>query len=76
MLWNVALPAPMSVLTTFSAVPVVDAIVLPAPVTSIVPLVAASKPLPLVVVMSRPPPVKLSVWPSLPLITSPHWRRC
>ena len=68
MRWNVAPPAPMSVLATLSAVPdVVESIVLPAPETTSVPLVVAVIPAPVVVSMSRPPPESVSVWPSLPV---------
>ena len=55
----------MVVLTTFSAVPVVVAIVLPVPVTLTVPPPVATKPPPLVASMSSPPPVKLMVAPVL-----------
>ena len=65
MLWNVRPDAPMSVLTTLRAMPVVLVIELPVPVTLIVPLVSALMPRPLVVSMSRPPPERVSVWPSL-----------
>ena len=52
---------PMSVLVTLSAVADVESIVLPVPETTIVPLLLAKMPRPLVVSMSRPPPVRLSV---------------
>ena len=55
----------MFVLATFSAVPVVVAIVLTVPVTLTVPPPVATKPLPLVASMSSPPPVKLMVAPVL-----------
>ena len=63
--WNVA--PPRSVLLTLTAVPVVVAIELPAPVTVSVPLFVALMPAPVVASTSRPPPEKLSVWPSLPV---------
>ena len=44
-------------------VPVVVVMLLPVPVTLIVPPPVAAKPVPLVVSMSRPPPVKLIVAP-------------
>ena len=65
MLWNVSPLAPMVVLATFSAVPVVVAIVLTVPVTLTVPPPVAWNPPPLVASMSSPPPVKLMVAPVL-----------
>ena len=65
MLWNVIPLAPMVVLATFSAVPVVVAIVLAVPVTLTVPPPVAWNPPPLVASMSSPPPVKLIVAPVL-----------
>ena len=67
MLRKVSPPAPMVVLTTLSAVPLVDAIVfgLAPVVTPIVPPPVALKPAPLVVVIASPPPVKLIVAPVL-----------
>src|SRR5205085_11471680 len=55
--------APMFVLDTFRAVPVVESIVLAEPVTLTVPPPVALKPAPLVVSMLRPPPLKVIVWP-------------
>jgi len=60
----------MSVFAISRARPVVLSIVLPLPVTWIVPLVSAWRPLPVVVSMSSPPPFRFSVWPSLALITT------
>ena len=54
----------MSVFATSSATPETLLIVLPAPVTFSVPLCGAWMPRP-VLSMSRPPPVRFSVWPSL-----------
>ena len=56
---------PKSVLVTLSAVADVESIVLPVPETTSVPLLLAKMPRPVVVSMSRPPPVRFSVWPSL-----------
>ena len=68
MLWNVRSAAPIVVLATLSAVPVVEVMVLPEPCTVTVPPPVALKPVPLVVVMSRPLPpaaLKLMVAPVL-----------
>ena len=62
---NVTPLAPVSVLLSLKLLPEPVSIVLPLPVTFSVPLVAASRPLPLVVSMSSPPPERVSVWPSL-----------
>ncbi len=56
MLWNVTLLAPIVVLATLSAVPVPELMVLPVPCTVTVPPPVARKPVPEVVVMSRPLP--------------------
>ena len=63
MLWNVTSAAPMVVLAMLSAVPVPELMVLPAPCTVTVPPPVALKPVPEVVVMSRPlpPPVGVEV---------------
>ena len=63
--WRVAPAAPMSVLTTLSAVPVPVWIVFPPPVTASVPLAVAVIPAPDVVSMSSPPPASVRVCPSL-----------
>jgi hypothetical protein len=55
MLWNVSPLAPMVVLATFSAVALVELMLLPEPVTFTIPPPVATKPLPVVVSMSRPP---------------------
>ena len=62
---NVTPPAPTVTPLRLSAVPVVVVMLLPEPVTLIVPPPVASKPMPLVVSMSSPPPVKLIVAPVL-----------
>src|SRR3954469_363943 len=55
MLWKVRALAPIVVLATFSAVPVVDEIVLPVPETTTVPPPVALKPAPDVLVIPSPP---------------------
>src|SRR5947207_12101046 len=54
--------APMFVLATLRAVPVVESIVLTVPVTLTVPPPVALKPAPEVVSMFRPPPLNVIVW--------------
>src|SRR5689334_19234748 len=63
MLWNVSPLAPMFVLETVSAVPVVVSIVFAVPVTLTVPPPVALKPAPEVVSMLRPPLLKVIVCP-------------
>jgi hypothetical protein len=63
MLWKVIPEPPIVVFWTFSAVPVVEEIVLPVPPTVTVPPPVALIPLPEVVVIASPPPVKAIVWP-------------
>src|SRR4051794_26780243 len=65
MLRKVSALAPIVVLATFKAVPVDVVMVLAAPVTLTVPPPVALKPLALVVVMAKLPPVKLIVAPVL-----------
>ena len=55
MLWNVRSLAPIVVLATLSAVPVVETMLLFEPVTVTVPPFVALKPIAVVVSMSRPP---------------------
>ena len=78
MLWNVRSFAPIVVLTTFSAVPPADVIVLPLPSTVTVPPVVAAgpppvalKPAPEVVVMASPPFVNAIVAPALSVRLTP-----
>ena len=65
MLWKLRSFAPIVVLTTLSAVPLAELIVLPVPCTfrapSRVPPPVALKPMPVVVVMSRPLPAALKL---------------
>src|SRR5262245_18967563 len=65
MLLNVSPLAPMDVLATFSAVPVVELMVLFAPVTFTVPPPVALNPAPLVVVIARLPLLNVIVPPVL-----------
>src|SRR6266478_5408705 len=62
---NVRPEPPIVVLATFSAVPVVDVIVLAVPVTVTVPPPVAAKPAPLVVLTARLPLTKSNVVPVL-----------
>ena len=57
----------MVVLETFNAVPVVDVIEFPVPVTLMVPPPVALKPVPEVTSISRPPLLKFAVVPALPV---------
>jgi hypothetical protein len=70
--WNVTSLLATSVSWMRKARPVVVSIVLPEPLTSIVPLLDTSRPMPppAPASMSRPPPEKVRVWPSLPDITT------
>jgi len=65
MLWKRRPDEPIEVLTTLSAVPVVEVIVLPVPAVVTVPPPVALKPVPLVVVIASPPFGKLIVPPVL-----------
>ena len=64
-LWSTKPLLPMATPFKLSAVPVPEVMVLPVPVTPTVPPPVAPKPVPLVVWILRPPPVKSVVEPVL-----------
>src|SRR5260370_36857636 len=61
MLWKLRPLAPIVVFVTLSAVALTELIELPLPCTLIVPPPVALKPTPVVVLITSPPPVKLTV---------------